>query len=278
MASKRGVYKQGPLFGKMTQGCIINGCTAESFPGEEVYGLVISPRCDLDHEGKVSTVHYVPVVPFERWFDVIGKPEVKTQWKKDLLGQLNEFFASVGLKGIMKVDFTYNDLLTVFNNLNIKQSDKSKYQEKIDSYYDIKDAFALYLCDNNKKKGHALIRYLSDLIGDKKHSYYLLEDWSKTDNHFVVMLRDVRRIEFSVAQKIESGVYETELGLKDSLHNDLFLNRSENDFLRVQALVDSPFIEHIMQSFVYNFSRIGVEDRHEDTIKNLDELIIMSTL
>ena len=76
MSSIRNIYFEKPIVNRMTQGSIINGCVADSFPNEEVYGLIITPRCDVCHEGKVDSVHYLPVVPFERWFEIIAKPKI----------------------------------------------------------------------------------------------------------------------------------------------------------------------------------------------------------
>lgn len=64
MSANRVIYDYSPFYGKLSQGSIINGCVAEAFSNEEVFGLIITPRCDLSHNGKVSTVHYVPVIPF----------------------------------------------------------------------------------------------------------------------------------------------------------------------------------------------------------------------
>ena len=85
----RSIYIESPLIGKMTQGSIINGCISEDFPNEEVYGFIITPRCDLEHQGKVNTVHYIPAVPFELWFDVIARPIIKDLWQKDNKSKLN---------------------------------------------------------------------------------------------------------------------------------------------------------------------------------------------
>ena len=81
MSSIRNIYFEKPIVNRMTQGSIINGCVADAFPGEEVFGLIITPRCDVSHEGKVDSVHYLPVVPFERWFEVIARPIIKEIWK-----------------------------------------------------------------------------------------------------------------------------------------------------------------------------------------------------
>ena len=276
MASKRYIYKQTPLYGLMTQGCIINGCTSESFPNNEVFGLIITPRCDLGHEGKVLTVHYVPIIPFELWFNDIAKPIIKKQWKRELANKLNnDFSAAKAGNKIMDADFSYEDMMKVFEHkINTKPTAKQKIKENLDAFFDKDpDAFNFYLLDETKR-GHKKTDFLSDLIGDKNHSYYLIEDWVEdTNSHYVIMLRDVRRIEYSVAQKIKNGIQEAELGLADTTHNDLFLTGNEEHFLSVQALINSPFIEHIMQSFVYNFSRIGVEDRYGETLNYLDNTI-----
>lgn len=59
-----------------------------------------------------------------------------------------------------------------------------------------------------------------------------------------------------------------------------------NDDLRVideqqcyiQTQVASPFIEHIMQRFSYNFCRIGVDDRNKTQITEKLTQIINDTL
>ena len=48
------------------QGSIINNCIAEDYPHSAVWGCIITPRCDLAHHGKVSTVHYLPINQYRR--------------------------------------------------------------------------------------------------------------------------------------------------------------------------------------------------------------------
>ena len=73
---------------------------------------------------------------------------------------------------------------------------------------------------------------------------------------------------------IKSGVPESMLAELDLKYNDLFLTNDPNNFFWVQAEINSPFIEHIMQAFVYNFSRIGVDDRPGKTIDYLFNSVI----
>ena len=38
----------------LTQGSVITNCVAEGYSGSKVWGVIITPKCDLAHEGKVS--------------------------------------------------------------------------------------------------------------------------------------------------------------------------------------------------------------------------------
>ncbi len=277
MSSIRNIYFEKPIVNRMTQGSIINGCVADAFPGEEVFGLIITPRCDVSHEGKVDSVHYLPVVPFERWFEIIAKPKIKDIWKKSLLNKLDSKFknAKVG-KEVMSANFSYEDLISICDAKVNKENDKKDIKGLLDSYFEKnEDDFDLFLLDAETKgifdKKHELFKYLLRLEGNNIPPYYLLESWLDfgIDKHLVVMLRDVHRVQFSTAMRIKEGVFESEFTELDLKYNDLFLQNDPKNFFWVQAEINSPFIEHIMQAFVYNFSRIGVDDRPGKTIDYL---------
>lgn len=277
MSSIRNIYFEKPIVNRMTQGSIINGCVADAFPGEEVFGLIITPRCDVSHEGKVDSVHYLPVVPFERWFEIIAKPKIKDIWKKSLLNKLDSKLknAKVG-KEVMSANFSYEDLISICDAKVNKENDKKDIKGLLDSYFEKnEDDFDLFLLDAETKgifdKKHELFKYLLRLEGNNIPPYYLLESWLDfgIDKHLVVMLRDVHRVQFSTAMRIKEGVFESEFTELDLKYNDLFLQNDPKNFFWVQAEINSPFIEHIMQAFVYNFSRIGVDDRPGKTIDYL---------
>ena len=277
MSSIRNIYFEKPIVNRMTQGSIINGCVADAFPDEEVFGLIITPRCDVSHEGKVVSVHYLPVVPFERWFEIIAKPKIKDIWKKSLLNKLDNKFknAKVG-KEVMSANFSYEDLISICDAKVNKENDKKDIKGLLDSYFEKnEDDFDLFLLDAETKgifdKKHELFKYLLRLEGNNIPPYYLLESWLDfgIDKHLVVMLRDVHRVQFSTAMRIKEGVFESEFTELDLKYNDLFLHNDPKNFFWVQAEINSPFIEHIMQAFVYNFNRIGVDDRPGKTIDYL---------
>ena len=273
MSSIRNIYFEKPIVNRMTQGSIINGCVADAFPGEEVFGLIITPRCDVSHEGKVDSVHYLPVVPFERWFEVIARPIIKEIWKKNIYSKLNDQFKSAKIgDNVMDAEFTYDDLLKICNEKVRKDSSKEAIKSLLNSYFSKQeDDFNYYLLDVKSEKKHELIKYLSRLEGNNIAPFYLLEAWSDygQEKHLVVLLREVHRIEFSIAMNIKSGFSESMMEGLDLKYNALFLKNDPKNFYWVQAEINSPFIEHIMQAFVYNFSRIGVDDRPGKTIDYL---------
>lgn len=268
----RSIYIESPIIGKMTQGSIINGCIAEDFPNEEVYGFIITPRCDLEHQGKVNTVHYIPAVPFELWFDIIARPIIKDLWQKDNKNKLNNLFKKEKLgEEVIDIGLSYEQLNKLCDIKITKKSVKDEIKILLDAYFDkSSDDFEYFLLDGEgkPKNKHKLIEYLSRLEGNGIPAYYAIEGWKEygKNKHLVLMLRDVRRLQIEIARQIKDGVYENVLGVTNTLKNDLFLNGKSQHFYWVQAQIASPFVEHIMQAFVYNFSRIGVEDRPGNTV------------
>lgn len=277
MSTIRNIYFDKPIVNRMTQGSIINGCVADAFPDEEVFGLIITPRCDVSHEGKVDTIHYLPIVPFERWFEIIGKPWIKEIWKKTLSNQIDGKFKSAKVGNeVMSTGLSYDDLIRICDEKVRKENDRNEIKKLLDSYFDKnKNDFNSFIrsaeSDGKLNVKHELIKYLARLEGNGVAPYYLLESWRDygVDKHLVIMLRDVHRVQFSTAMKIKKGVTESEIAELDLKYNDLFLQNDPKNFFWVQAEINSPFIEHIMQAFVYNFSRIGVDDRPGKTIDYL---------
>ena len=265
MSGERKLFKDGPIIGQLTQGSIINGCVAEILPGEVVYGCVITPRCALSHDGKVETIHYLPLIPFQRWFDLIAKPIIKQEWKNDCRNQLNTRFqnAKIGTN-IMDATLSYEDMVRLCEEKITKEKDKKSIQQLLDAYFEHdSEAFNKYISEG---KG-AVDAQIKRLVENRHASYYLLESWEKeqTPSHYVIMLRDVRRIQLQIAEKISEGLLEEDLPFIDTAHNDLFVSIHKDTFYYVETEITSPFIEHILQAFVQNFSKVGVDDIAKET-------------
>ena len=58
----RQIFNKKTMYNQLTQGSIVNCCTAEEYEGREVWGCIITPRCDLARNMKVPTIHYLSIV------------------------------------------------------------------------------------------------------------------------------------------------------------------------------------------------------------------------
>lgn len=87
----RKIFTKIGLKHALTQGSIISGCISADYPDKEVYGLIITPRCDLSHGIKVSTVHYLPIVKIDDWKDCDGKRIFIEDAKKQIKSTINNW-------------------------------------------------------------------------------------------------------------------------------------------------------------------------------------------
>lgn len=267
----RSIYSKAKI-GNLTQGSIITGCVADEFPDMELFGCVITPRCDLGHEGKVNTVHYLPIVPFESWFQVLAVPEIFSHWKSDLAGSIDNIMKSHGFgESITSFGLQKDDMLKLAES-KLNGKELNGIQLKINSFYcAIKDEeFKNYLALDKGKH----IDYLKQLKENKISSFYLLEKWGDncTSDYYVMLLRDVRRLSIATAKKIGEGVMEEDLTPINRQVDDLFVSPKNRGFYYIDSQIESPFIEHILESFMYNFNRIGVEDMPGNTCETLKKI------
>ena len=118
-----------------------------------------------------------------------------------------------------------------------------------------------YACNSENedfKKSIESSKYdlIKNLMEDKIPSYYLIEDWdSHKKKAKVILLKELKRISYESAKMLGCGM---EKGSVVSGYDELNLNIPDTDLYHVCAEVRSPFIEHIMQRFSYNFCRVGV--------------------
>lgn len=236
------------------QGVIISGCVADNY-NCNVFGLIITPRCDIDHEGKVSTIHYLPIVPYHEWLKTECIPLCRQKTilskKKSLRKLLNDKKLSPTLlngvfdnDSILKIIHPYKNIETEYNTL-MQISDESIVHKNVQ--------------DNINEQ----IKRLKDCTHNR---YYLIENWGDPNNLNVILLRQVKRIQYSLSEKYERGFQERIISEDVFKYNDI-ASSEDNIIYKSIAEISSPYIEHIIQYFSYNFCRIGVQEM-DDAIKN----------
>lgn len=271
----RQVYLHKKLNQPLTQGSIICGCIAADYPANAVDGIVITPRCDLDHNIKVSTVHYLPIVKFEDWLQVDGFKWMKNQMLKDCKDRLNKWISNA----TNIPDFLNSSLATKSKVSQILERDRlnGSIKESIDLYFDESD---FQIKEYLKKNEKYYLKLLKSLTGNAIAPYYLIESWNKTCGYRVVILREIHQITRETALKLESGFFAYGQDEEFFIKNSLCRSVPEEPYrvtYEILTTVASPILEHLLQRYVNNFAKIGVEDFDmEDIHSNLSHNSILN--
>ena len=248
----RNIYKMPR---EVTQGSIINCCLASQYPDKHVYGIVITPRCDLAHEGKVDYVHYLPIVDFKDWYLTDGLNYLYSKWylkKKEKFIELSKRYSiPTSIVGIDK----YERMASCITDKN----QRDNYLNVVKSYFEASSDSKEFLDYVNSNKTKDMI--IENLFRDNLPAFYLIEDWEENSHSYkVILLRELRR--FSVDSVILIGKGMDSSQINEKMDELIFVD----DMCFIQSQVTSPFVEHIMQRFSYNFCRIGVADRNKKEI------------
>ena len=251
----RRFYEGKRLTRELTQGSIINHCLADNYLSvDNVYGFIITPRCDLAHNAKVTHIHYLPIVDFKDWVKQDGMDYLFNKW----IQRKTKHFCETCQKYSIPTELdSYSNYEKIADELIESQSEKSNFLSCAKAVISPQreDEDFIQFC-KNKDKTSSMV---GNLLEDKLAAFYLIEDWNgRSDNFKIILLREFKRISFPVAKKISKGL---DLASIDKQTDDLKYNSTNRDLCQVCAQVSSPFVEHIMQRFSHNFCRIGVEDR-----------------
>lgn len=247
----RNIYKKGPELKKtVTQGTIINNCVAEKYCCE-VWGVIVTPRCDMAHSGKVTHVHYLPIVPFEEWYKIDGIPFL---WSKAFEKARTKILDFCKDNKFPEVNLKEKQLRVLCDSIK-EQTQKDKFKNVIDSFFQLtKTNPSDYKPNANDKEN-----LVENLIKGDIHAFHLIEDWDgKEGDYKVVLLRDLKRLEYNVAIGMNAGIEEKTI--TEKWKNDLAYSATMDTIYQMVAEIVSPNIEQLMERFSYNFCRIGVED------------------
>lgn len=250
----RNIYKKGPAIKKVvTQGTIINNCVAEKYHCD-VFGVVITPRCDLAHTGKVTHVHYLPIVSFEEWYKVDG---LHYLWVKSLEKNRKKINKICVERGFPMENLKEKQLRMLCESIEDK-CDRSKLKDCIDNYFGLlKNDPTEYQPSADEKN-----KLVENLHKGEIPAFMLIEDWNEANKYRIILLRDLKHLEYNVAMGMANSIAENTIVNKWC--NDLAYSMKQDTIYSMEAEIKSPFIEQLMERFSYNFCRIGVEDMDED--------------
>lgn len=265
------------VIGAIDQGTIINGCIAENYNGVPINGIIITPRCDIDNK-KVSTVHYLPVVRISDWiafdFWLLFSNRVRNEAINKLQAILQKYELSSSLIKLLSI----SELSKTLDGIIKKKDDLERFNRFLFDMNITSMDFRIIgreemrrLIETYNKVSKGIFKELKE---NKIKQFYLLEDWNNQTEYHVVLLREIRKLTFSLAEKISYGVHLSELSSFELRGNDISPDHSINDFLSSLATLKSPHIEHLTQQFFWNFGRIGVENHPENLESTFHDTVI----
>lgn len=259
------LYKEDQqLVSKVTQGAIFSNAIATKYT-DNVYGLIISARCDLEHEGNVEYVYYLPIVDMKQWYENDGKSYLlkrEVERKKEKLERM-----------CLKHEFPFEgfseDQLRRMGNAIENEDEKQQYLSAVTDYFRILE----------KQQGNQVYeptqerieKLLDNLRNNDLNKVILIESWEKKRQYKVILLQDLKRVKYTDAQKFGKGLYEKEIEHKHE--NDLNYSGNLSCFYEIVKEFSSPFIEFVMQRFSQVFCRIGLEDMEKEHVAHMKSII-----
>ncbi len=262
----RNIYQETSI-GKIQQGYIFNQAISEDYPESDVYGIIITPRCDIENK-KVVTFHYLPIVKLEDWLLKDYWINLKNLIIANLHQRINTIFEQNGISKNLLGMFTYDDILERFSD-KIKPKKQQKglidfltWLRKISESSNIVTNEFLKEIHEEKTFNKIGNNLLKELTQNNRKEFHLIEDWESKGDYHVILLREINKISWSIGLKIAKGVSNEELSKEEFLTNDI--KSVENGFIFPLISLKPPFMEHLIQRFITNFGRIGIIDHEND--------------
>lgn len=256
-----------PILGKITQGSIFTCAYSDSYQEKPVWGLCITARCDISNNGKTDVLSYLPVVNYDSWLYFDGVRIVLKEIQCDLINKLKSAFKCSKIsESVLEHIDNYEIFKEIINSNEISEQTKCKIYDLHNQIINIKSIKApcneIELKKIYKDWPKIFKNVVKRLYDNTIAGFYYIESIGETDklsaNGYVILLREPHHFSLSVAELIAKGAIEADFRHKTStVPTYQFF-----EYACVVSVINSPWIEYIMQNFSLLFSRIGLPDRN----------------
>ncbi|NOQ27787.1 MAG: hypothetical protein GQ564_20685 [Bacteroidales bacterium] len=253
----------------LEQGAIFYGALSENYPNTELYGIIITPRCDISNN-KVNHFNYLPVVPFEAWIINDFWEIFKETILKSLNNNLKSYFQNKNLSPSIIDKFSPELILKKYDKYFVKAKENSKFQELINGIVEIskihdspkiEDVKAIMKSYEKQAK-----TILTEINNNRNPNFHIIESWSENGKYNVILLREIRKISYNIGLNLHKGIEVAGLDKEQLNRNDINV---QSELLYIEKVLKSPFVEHLIQRFTSNFSKIGVQDHFSELTNHL---------
>jgi len=255
----------------LDQGTVLSGLRSDKYPGISCYGIVITASCDISND-KVAKLYFLTGVDAKRWFRTeYAYHQVYDVKIKKLFKPVEELCEQFSLDADAIRDFTPEEVRAVINVNLAQKTDRDQFERRYQDY-------ATYCRPgmDDEARGQAIrqdtkpaVTFLKE-IGKERilHFFYLpkaayLKNSSLMDDGLIVDLQEIDSISMQDARQI-TGLGIDNLILIGANEEECVRLRSrywlegEEDFVGIEGEVVPPWREHLMQRFMRDFARIGL--------------------
>lgn len=264
-----------------TQGLIFTCGAAPGYEDCDTLGISITARCDAAND-KVQTYNYLPVVAVDDWLHRDGKQILAQKLRADSVGALGKLLTDNGYSssiletespdaivarlfptdsGDKKTEAARNRAEAILAKFNLARRAEQSHPE---------DRVCVEIRASHPKLVSGL---LEDLVRHKLSGYYFIDnvDVDGDDRGYVILVREVQAMPRQLAQLTLEGL-EAESYANACKRSPEFVGRLQfgiSTYAMPLAILKSPNVEHLLQTFAMLFSRIGIADTEPAYIASL---------
>jgi hypothetical protein len=261
---------------ELTQGTIFTCAVAENYDDCDVYGLIITARCDVTNS-KAPIFSYIPVVPYMDWSKKDAASIIASRVSANCSGELRNIIRSTGLSESILETLSAEAILSVLQGNTSKEGKlkSKKFSENIEKIENFEKYLltgdhnsAVDIIKNNIKAYQGLVK---ELVGNTVSDFHYLDqiEFGKKSCGYVALLREIRFMPSRMASRILDGFDFEEYKFLEQSGAGGMRFKSADDYAMPVGLLKSPFIEFLMQRLTNLFARIGVTDLSSERIDAL---------
>jgi hypothetical protein len=242
---------------KITQGTIFSNAKSLHFD-ENVYGLIISARCDIENS-HFHTYLYLPIIDLKDWFYKILVPRVCKEELHEIKNKIEKCFLQKNLS--MNVLKYVNKELLLKEHFNKKELEIfNNYERKMELYNKLFDDTTNRLeimKQMERKEREIFTSQINILEKNNLAGYFYLENvdyYEQKSNrigHYVIIQNEVQSLPHKIVNELGNGI---DL-VKNHEYKDYF---GKDNYSLAISTITSPYIECIIQYYTSLF-RIGID-------------------
>lgn len=266
----------------LTQGTVFSGLRSKKYPDVRCYGIVITARCDL-FNSKVDKIFYLLALPYEKWLvSKVGAYLTLKKFLNELEGNLNKGLGNYGLQWEILKTYSVEEFeLTILSSESgVKPDDQKNFKKQFEEYnYLISSIEEGRTREVLNKKLHRIKKDIKNFIsgGNTQFTFLPKNAFEKEDaiNDLVVDHQELDYMtldELRAISDCEIDIKNESLStdMKDSLDKKFFL-KDDPGYSMVEATMQSPWVEYLLQRFANTFIRVGVDLSPDD--KDIEKML-----